>query len=93
MKVYNGRIFNAFLELKHLGFKIKQIDDNKYKVWFCLRDWDKREFIFETLGELQAFVEGLMLGVALEFETELKMKKDEILRTIKMLLKIMQETI
>ena len=93
MKVYNGKIFNVFRELEHLGFEFKKIDDNKYKVWFCLRDWDKREFIFETLDELQAFVEGLMLGVALEFETELKWKKDKIFKEVKMLLKIMNETI
>ena len=93
MQVYNGRILNVFRELENLGFKFKKIDDNKYKVWFCLRDWDKREFIFETLDELQAFVEGLMLGVALEFETELKWKKDKIFKEVKMLLKIMNETI
>ena len=94
MQVYNGRIFNAFLELKYLGFQVKKLDNGKYKVWHVAKDWiDEREFIFETSDELQAFVEGLMLGVALEFETEWKMKKDKILKEVKKLLKIMNETI
>ena len=94
MKVYNGRIFNAFLKLKHLGFQVKKLDDGKYKVWHVAKDWiDEREFIFDTLDELQAFVEGLGLGITIEFETELKLKKDEILKTIKMLLSVMNETI
>jgi len=94
MQVYNGRIFNAFLELKHLGFQVKKLNDGKYKVWHVAKDWiDEREFIFETLDELQAFVEGLGLGITIEFETEWKMKKDKIFKEVKKLLKIMNETI
>jgi len=94
MKVYNGRVFNAFLELKHLGFQVKKLDDGKYKVWHVAKDWiDEREFIFDTLDELQAFVEGLGLGITIEFETEWKIKKDALIKQIKQLLEILNKTI